>query len=106
MRYVDDVKVVRPQLHANLATAGVEEHSYLLAPAALQAAAENDALLHPLALDLLAKIAPAHCALRLGTTLPWHRTFETRLDVRLTPWASADSESRIVLFHISHLGRA
>jgi hypothetical protein len=77
-------KVVRPQLHADLATAGVEEHSYLLAPAALQAAAENDALLRPLALDLLAKIAPAHCALRLDTT-PWHRTFETRLDVRLTP---------------------
>jgi hypothetical protein len=88
MRYVDDVlfqKVVRPQLNADLATAGVEEHSYLLAPAALRAAAENDALLRPLALDLLTKIAPAHRALRLDTTLPWNRTFETRLDVRLTP---------------------
>jgi hypothetical protein len=88
MRYVDDVlfqKVVRPRLDADLAAAGIADHTYLLAPAAQQAAAENEALLRPLALALLAKIAPAHRALELGATLPWHRTFETRLDVRLTP---------------------
>ncbi|MFY9781043.1 MAG: DUF4127 family protein [Candidatus Baltobacteraceae bacterium] len=88
MRYVDDVlfqKVVRPQLNADLTAAGVADHSYLLAPDARRAAAENDALLRPLALDLLTKIAPAHRVLRLDTSLPWHRTFETRLDVLLTP---------------------
>jgi hypothetical protein len=88
MRYVDDVlfqKVVRPELDAGLAAAGVADHTYLLAPAAQQAAAQNDALLRPLALDLLLKVAPAHRVLRLDTSLPWNRTFETRLDVRLTP---------------------
>lgn len=88
MRYVDDVlfqKVVRPQLNADLTKAGITDHSYLLPADAQVAAAENDALLRPLALDLLAKIAPAYRALSLSITLPWDRTFETRLDVRLTP---------------------
>ena len=88
MRYVDDVlfqKVVRPQLNDDLAKAGVADHTLLLAPAAQQAAAENDALLRPLALDLLTKIAPAERIAQLAITLPWNRTFETRLDVRLTP---------------------
>ncbi|MGP6156003.1 MAG: DUF4127 family protein [Vulcanimicrobiaceae bacterium] len=88
MRYLDDVvfqKTVRPQLDADLAKSGVADHSYLLPPAAQQAAAENDALLRPLALALIAKVAPAHRIIRLDATLPWNRTFETRLDVQLTP---------------------
>jgi hypothetical protein len=88
MRYVDDVlfqKVVRPQLDASLAAAGVPDHTYLLPATALQAAAQNGALLRPLALDLLTKVAPAHRVLKFDATLPWNRTFETRLDVLLTP---------------------
>lgn len=88
MRYVDDVlfqKVVRPQLDADLAAKGVTDHALLLPPFAQEAEAENDALLRPLALDLLAKIAPGYRAERLTITLPWNRTFETRLEVRLTP---------------------
>jgi hypothetical protein len=86
MRYVDDVlfqKVVRPQVDRDLAAAGVTDHTYLLAPFGQQAADENAALLRPLALELLAKIAPAYHAAQLAITLPWDRTFETRLDVRL-----------------------
>jgi hypothetical protein len=86
MRYVDDVlfqKVVRPQVDRDLAAAGAADHTFLLAPFAQRAASENDALLRPLALDLLAKIAPAYHAVQLAITLPWDRTFETRLEVRL-----------------------
>jgi len=88
MRYVDDVlfqKVVRPQLNEQLDQEGVADHTYLLPPVAARVAAANDALLRPLALDLLAKIAPAYRTAQLDITLPWDRTFETRLDVRLTP---------------------
>jgi hypothetical protein len=88
MRYTDDIlfqKVVRPKLNADLRTEGVLDHSYLLPAVARQAAAENAALLRPLAIDLLAKIAPANRVRGLKITLPWRRTFETRLDVRLTP---------------------
>lgn len=88
MRYTDDIlfqKVVRPKLNADLSAEGVEDHTYLLPPVAQQTAAENDALLRPLALDLLRKIAPTNRVVHLGITLPWDRTFETRLDVRLTP---------------------
>jgi hypothetical protein len=88
MRYVDDVlfqKVVRPQLNGDLTNEGVDDHTYLLPPFAERTAAEADALLRPLALDLLAKIAPAYRATRLAITLPWRRTFEAALDVRLTP---------------------
>ena len=88
MRYVDDVlfqKVVRPQLNADLSKAGTEDHTYLLPPVAQQAAAENDALLRPLAEELLTQMAPARRIAALSITLPWNRTFETRLDVKLTP---------------------
>jgi hypothetical protein len=88
MRYVDDVlfqKVVRPQLNANLSQRGVTDHTYLAPDVAQQTSAENDAILRPLALDLLTQIAPAARVTQLEITLPWNRTFETRLSVRLTP---------------------
>jgi hypothetical protein len=88
MRYVDDVlfqKVVRPRLDADLSASGVADHTYLLPSDAQRAAAENDALLRPLALDLLNEVAPAHRILQMSITLPWNRTFETRLEVSLTP---------------------
>ena len=88
MRYVDDVlfqKVVRPQLNADLTQRGVSDHTYLAPDVARETAAENDALLRPLAIELLAKIAPARRTTQLDITLPWNRTFETQLQVRLTP---------------------
>ena len=87
MRYVDDVlfqKVVRPKLNAQLEAAHIDP-TYLLPDEAQRVADENAALLRPLALDLLLKVAPAHRVTRFDITLPWHRTFETRLDVTLTP---------------------
>jgi hypothetical protein len=88
MRYVDDVlfqKVVRPQLNAELSQRGIADHTYLAPDVAQETAAENDALLRPLAVDLLTKLAPAQRIAQMQITLPWNRTFETRLDVRLTP---------------------
>jgi hypothetical protein len=88
MRYVDDVlfqKVVRPQLNTDLTKEGVADHTYLLPPVAARAAAENAALMRPLALDLLEKIDPAYRATKLDITLPWDRTFEEKLSVRLSP---------------------
>jgi len=88
MRYVDDVlfqKVVRPQLNTDLEQRGVADHAYLAPDVAQQTAAENDALLRPLALDLVAKIAPTARAAQLEIALPWNRTFEMQLQVRLSP---------------------
>lgn len=88
MRYVDDIlfqKVVRPQVNADLSKEGVSDHTYLLPPVAARAAAENAQLLRPLAVDLLAQIAPARRITSLDITLPWNRTFETELNVRLSP---------------------
>lgn len=88
MRYLDDVlfqKVVRPKLDADLSAAGIKDHTYLLPDVAARTAAENDALLRPLAYDLLAKIDPGYRIDRLAITLPWNRTFETEIRVRLAP---------------------
>jgi hypothetical protein len=88
MRYVDDIvfqKVVRPRVNADLSKNGVADHTYLLPPVAARAAANNDALLRPLASDLLLKTNPAHRIVRMAITLPWDRTFEEKLSVRLTP---------------------
>jgi hypothetical protein len=40
-------------------------------------------MLWPYALDLLAKIYPQYRDAGLTITLPWERTFEAQLDVRL-----------------------
>ncbi len=56
----------------------------LLAAASLDWAADhNRALLWPLTVDLLAKVYPQYRDWGLTITLPWQRTFETQLDVRL-----------------------
>ena len=92
MRYVDDVifhAVVRPQLNADLTKEGVGDHTYLLPETAQLTASENRALLWPAALDLLGKIDAAYRDAGLTITLPWNRTFETELDVRLAPAGTA-----------------
>jgi hypothetical protein len=84
-RYVDDYafhQFVRPQLNALLRTQGVDT-TLLLPEVAREAASENRAALWPWALDLLASIYPQYRDGGLTITLPWDRTFETRIDVRL-----------------------
>lgn len=88
MRYLDDVVFhasVRPQLNSGLSADGVTDHTYLQPETALLTASENRALLWPAALDLLPKLAPQFRDAGITITLPWNRTFETRLDVRLVP---------------------
>ncbi len=85
-RYADDYGFhgfVRPQLNADLSAAGVADHTYLLPDAATFAASANRAALWPRALDLLRSIYPRYRDMGLTITLPWDRTFETELDVRL-----------------------
>jgi hypothetical protein len=88
MRYVDDVAFhadVRPQLNASLTAAGVSDHTYLLPDVARRAASENRAQLWPEGLAMLAQIAPQFGDAGFTITLPWDRTFESELDVRLKP---------------------
>ncbi len=88
MRYVDDVAFhddVRPRLNTDLTAEGVSDHTYLAPGAARRTDAENRALLWPAGLDLLARIAPQFRDAGFTITLPWDRTFETELDLRLAP---------------------
>jgi len=88
MRYVDDIAFhddVRPRLNADLSSAGVTDHTYLLPEVAQETAAENRALLWREGLDLLNRIAPQFRDAGFTITLPWNRTFETGLDLRLAP---------------------
>ncbi len=88
MRYVDDIvfhTTVRPELNSTLSADGVSDHTYLLPETAQLTASENRAMLWPAALDLLPKIAPQMRDAGIVITLPWNRTFETELDVRLQP---------------------
>jgi hypothetical protein len=85
-RYADDYAFhdfTRPALNAWLSAHGTPDHTYLEPPLATEAAAENRADLWPRALDLLNAIYPACRDRGLTITLPWDRTFETELDVRL-----------------------
>jgi hypothetical protein len=87
-RYADDYAFhgfVRGAVNADLAQRGIDDHTYLLPDAAAYAASENRAALWPHALALLSSIYPLYRDNGLTITLPWDRTFETELDVRLTP---------------------
>jgi len=88
MRYVDDVVFhteVRPKLNGDLDVQGIDDHTFLPPDVADRVAHENRALLWPAGLDLLAQIAPQFRDAGFTITLPWDRTFETELDVRLAP---------------------
>jgi hypothetical protein len=87
-RYADDYAFhdfVRGAVNEQLAKLGIEDHSYLLPDAASFAASANRAALWPRALQLLSSIYPLYRDMGLTITLPWDRTFETELDVRLAP---------------------
>ena len=86
-RYADDYAFhdfVRGEVNAALSRHGIDDHSYLLPAAASYAGSQNRAALWPRALQLLATIYPLYRDMGLTITLPWDRTFETELDVRLT----------------------
>lgn len=88
MRYADDVAfhtVVRPDLNRDLDEQGIDDHTFLSPDVADRVADRNRALLWPAGLDLLAQIAPQFRDAGFTITLPWDRTFETELDVRLAP---------------------
>lgn len=89
-RYADDYAFhdfVRPAINKALSDRGVKDHTYLLPEVASVTQSENRAALWPRALDLLRSIYPDYRAEGLTITLPWDRTFETELDVRLSPRA-------------------
>jgi len=87
-RYADDYAFhdyVRPDVNTELSRIGIDDHTYLLPDAASYAGSQNRAALWPRTLDLLRSIYPLYRDMGLTITLPWDRTFETELDVRLAP---------------------
>lgn len=85
-RYADDYAFhafVRPSINATLAARGIADHTYLLPGDAALTQMQNRAELWPRAVELLATIYPQYRDAGLSITLPWDRTFETQLDVRL-----------------------
>ena len=85
-RYADDYAFhdfTRPAINAALTAAGIADHTYLLPDVAQQTASAARADLWPRALALLASIYPQYRDADLTITLPWDRTFETKLDVRV-----------------------
>ncbi len=85
-RYADDYAFhdfARPAINAWLSARGITDHTYLLPIIAEQASWANRADLWPRSLALLAQIYPQYADAGLTITLPWDRTFETELDVRL-----------------------
>jgi hypothetical protein len=88
LRFIDDVDFhddVRPALNDWLAAQGVTDHT-LLAPAVATATAQrNRALLWYEAQATLAQLYPQLHVAAMSITMPWDRTFETDIDVRLAP---------------------
>jgi hypothetical protein len=87
-RYADDYAFhdfTRGYINDALAKRGIADHTYLLPAAAAFASHENRADLWPRALHLLWTVFPGWGDAGLTITLPWDRTFETELDVRLAP---------------------
>jgi hypothetical protein len=87
-RYADDYAFhdfVRPAINDLLSAQGVDDHTFLLPEVAQRTQSENRSRLWPLALDLLHQIFPGEADRGLTISLPWDRTFETKLDVRVNP---------------------
>ncbi|HEV7179989.1 MAG TPA: DUF4127 family protein [Candidatus Baltobacteraceae bacterium] len=88
MRFADDVDFhvdVRPDLNRWLDLQGTSDHTYLLPGVAAAASARNEALLWNDAQATLAQLYPDVHIAAMHITLPWNRTFETAIDVRLAP---------------------
>ncbi len=85
-RYADDYAFhayTRPAINRLLVRRGIADHTYLLPIVAEQAGWADRADLWPRSLALLATIYPQYRDGGLTITLPWDRTFETELDIRL-----------------------
>jgi len=88
LRYIDDIAfhtAVRPRLIAGLDAAGIADHTYLTGDTAARVGSENRALLWPAGLALWAQIAPEFRDAGFTIALPWDRSFETEIDLRLQP---------------------
>ncbi len=87
-RMVDDYAFhdyVRPELDAYLDEDGIADHTYLLPPVAAAVAARNSADLWNRAESILHELYPGYHIAAIRIALPWNRTFETRIRVRLAP---------------------
>ena len=87
-RYIDDYafhSFARPEINGALASWGIPDHTYLLPDVAEATERGNRRVLWPYAVDLLARVYPQYRNGGLTISLPWHRTFETQIDVRLEP---------------------
>ena len=85
-RYIDDYafhQFVRPLLNERLRASGIDT-TLLLPDVARSAASLNRGALWAHALQLLHAIYPEYGDEGLTLTLPWDRTFETRIDARLS----------------------
>ena len=88
LRFVDDVDFhddVRPALNAWLAAQGVTDHSILAPAVAAVTADRNRALLWYEAQTTLAQLYPELHIAAMSIAMPWDRTFDTDIDVRLAP---------------------
>jgi len=87
-RYADDYAFhdfTRPAINAALSAQGIADHTYLLPDTAQATSSQNRADLWLRALELLRSIYPEYRDAGLTITLPWDRTFETKIDVHLVP---------------------
>jgi len=86
-RYIDDYayhQYVRPALNETLRARGIDT-TLLLPDIAAEASHAGRAALWRYGLDLLAQIFPGYRDAEMTITLPWDRTFETQIDVRVAP---------------------
>lgn len=88
MRFLDDYAFhvdVRPALNAWLDARGITDHTVLAPDVAAQTARRNNALLWSYVDPILTQLDPGYHIAALSLTLPWGRTFETRVDAGLAP---------------------
>ena len=88
MRFADDLDFhvnVRPQINAWLDAQGITDHTLLAPDVAEEASARTRAVLWSQAQATLAQLYPGLHIAAMSISLPWDRTFETDIDVRLAP---------------------
>lgn len=88
VRFVDDYAFhdeVRPDLNAVLEAERVTDHTLLPDSVAAPLSRRDRALLWYRAESILAQLDPGYHIAALEISLPWNRTFETRIDAALAP---------------------
>ncbi len=87
MRFIDDYgyhDLVRPVLNAQLKAHGLA-NMILLPPADAEIAGENRILLWNEAESVLSQLYPGYHIAAIRITLPWDRTFETKINIAIAP---------------------